>query len=108
MEYVIFFILGVLCCVIGGINTTGNISTVKYRQRRRVAPENRKAFGVIVGIGMIIIGISFIVAGILLILAEKQLNPVLENVAGISIIVGAVVGLVLQSFATIKYNKGIF
>ena len=108
MEYISIFILGAVCCVLGIINATGNLSTIKYRQRRRVAPEHRKAFGLIVGIGTIIMGVAFIVTGILLVLAEKYASLALETAGGITTIVGAVIGLALNLFAMIKYNKGIF
>jgi uncharacterized protein YoxC len=84
------------------------LSTIKYRQRYRVAPENRKVYGMLVGIGTIIIGIAFIVTGILVVLAEKQANPALETAGGITTIAGTVVGLALDLFAIIKYNKGLF
>ena len=108
MEYVPVFILGAVCCALGIVNTTGNLSTIKYRQRRRVAPEHRKVYGMLMGIGTIVMGIAFIVTGILLVLAKKYASGALETAGGVTTIVGAVIGLALNLFAVIKYNKGIF
>lgn len=108
MEYISIFILGAVCCVLGIINATGNLSTIKYRQRRRVEPENRKAFGLIVGIGTIIMGVAFLITGVLLVIAEKSAAPSLETAGGIVTIVSTVIGLAMHFFAMIKYNKGIF
>ena len=107
-ELIAMIIMGVVCIVLGIINTTGNISTIKYHQRHRVAPENRLAFGRLVGSGTILIGVGFLVGGALFLLSQLQENPALETAGGIVSIIGAVVGLVIVVFATIKYNKGLF
>ena len=108
MESIAIFILGAICIVLGIVNMTGNISTIKYRHRKRVAPENRLAYGRIVGLGSIVLGICFLVSGIFFLISELQANPALETVGGITMIIGAVVGISAMMFAMIKYNKGIF
>ena len=107
MEYIAIFILGLVCIAIGVMKTMGNLSMIKYRHRRRVAPENRLAFGRLVGIGTIITGVGFLVSGTLFLLADLRANPALETAGGIATIIGAVIGLALMGFAMIKYNKGI-
>ena len=107
MEYIVVFILGAVCIAIGIMNMMGNVSLIKYRHRRRVAPENMLAFGRMVGVGTIITGVGFLVSGTLFLLAELRANPALETAGGIATIIGAVVGLAIMFFAMIKYNKGI-
>ena len=104
----LLIILAVVCIVLGIINCTGNISTIKYHQRKRVPPEKQLIFGRIMGAGTIIIGITLAISGILFLCAERQANAGLTNAGGIVIIVGFIVGLCLQFYAVIKYNKGIF
>ena len=107
MEFIAIFILGAVCIAIGVMNAMGNLSTIKYRHRKRVAPENRLAFGRLVGAGTIIVGVSFLISGVLVLLSELKANPALENAGGIVTIIGAAVGMSLMFFAMIKYNKGI-
>lgn len=108
MEYIAIFILGAVCIAIGVFNAMGNLSTIKYHHRKRVAPEHRLAYGRLVGAGTIIMGVSFLISGVLFLLSEIKANPALEASGGIGIIIGAVVGLAFMLFAMIKYNKGIF
>jgi hypothetical protein len=105
---IVIFIMGAICIVLGIINATGNISTIKYRHRRRVAPENQLAFGRLVGAGSILLGVGFLASGVLFFLSQLQENPALEGTGGIVMIIGAIVGLTLSFVAMIKYNKGIF
>ena len=107
MESIAIFILGAVCIAIGVMNTMGNLSTIKYRHRKRVAPENLLTFGKLVGGGTIIVGVAFLISGVLVLLSELKANPALENAGGIVTIIGAGVGLLLMFFAMIKYNKGI-
>ena len=57
-------IVGIICIVIGIINMKGNISSLHSYHRSRVAPEDVKPFGKLVGIGMIIIGIALMISGV--------------------------------------------
>ena len=108
MEFITLFILGAVCIAIGIMNMKGNLSLIKRRHIRRVAPENRLVFGRIVGVGTIITGVGFLVSGTLVLLSKLQANPALETAGGIATIIGAGIGLAIMFFAMIKYNKGIF
>ena len=105
---IITIILGVVCIVIGILNTQGNISTLHARHRRRVAEEDILPFGRLVGAGTIIIGGALIIGGIFLGLSELLENNMYANVGGGVLIAGFVVGLVISFIAMLKYNKGIF
>ena len=71
--------LGLLVCVLGIINMTGNISSLHWYHRRRVTEENRKPFGKLVGLGTLIIGLALIVFGIVTTTVQSENS---ENVSG--------------------------
>ncbi len=58
-------ILGVILIVLGIMNMKGNISSLHWYHRKRVAEEDRKPFGKLVGLGTLIIGIALVISGIL-------------------------------------------
>ena len=101
-------VLGVLVCVIGIINMTGNISSLHSYHRRRVTEEARKPFGRLVGLGTLIIGVSLILYGVLFFVYEKTQINALVIVGTAELIIGIVAGLVISFWAMIKYNHGIF
>ena len=108
LECIVLALLGAGLIVIGVLNTKGNISSLHYYHRKRVTEENRLPFGRLVGTGTIIIGAGMIVAGIFSLLSEVLEVALLLSI-GIGIMITAlVVGLVLNFYAMIKYNKGIF
>ena len=101
-------IIGAICIIIGISNMRGNISSLHSYHRSRVAPEDVKPFGKLVGIGMIIIGIGLIISGGLL-YATVLTDIKAYTTAGMAVMVlGFVAGLAISFFAMIKYNKGIF
>ena len=107
-EIIISVILGIVCIVLGVLNTKGNISTLHAYHRKRVTEENRLPFGRMVGAGTIVIGVGLIVGGTFLGLSELLTNPTYATVGGVILIVAFVVGLAISFAAMIKYNKGIF
>ena len=108
LESIILAVLGIVCIVIGILNTKGNISMLHAHHRKRVSEENIRPFGRMVGAGTIVIGAGFMIGGIFMGLSELLENNMYSNVGGIIMIVGFVVGLVISFVAMFKYNKGIF
>ena len=108
MESIITAILGIICIIIGIINTRGNITSLHFYHRHRVSAEDKPKFAKLVGIGTIIAGASCVVMSALSFLAtELQCNDLL--IAGsIVLCIGLIVGLGVCEYAMIKYNKGIF
>lgn len=103
-EFLVTAILGIMLCVIGVINTTGNVSSLHWYHRQRVTEADRKPFGRLVGLGTIIIGIGLIIFGVL-----SFFNIAWLTILGTVILVlGCVIGLGLNFYAMIKYNIGIF
>lgn len=101
IEYGFMLIFGVLIVCLGIMNFKGNISSIHWYNRRKVAKENEKQYGKYMGFGTIIVGSSLI------------LNSILQMIFGLEIfyciiVIGVVVGLGFILYSQIKYNKGIF
>ena len=103
-DFIMTLLLGILICVMGAINMTGNISTLHRYHRQRVTEENRKPFGKLVGLGTLVIGVGLIIFSVF-----NFINiGILTTLGMIILIVSIVVGMGLNFYAMIKYNKGIF
>lgn len=103
-DFIITLLLGILICVMGAINMTGNISTLHKYHRQRVTEENRKPFGKLVGLGTLVIGVGLIIFSVF-----NFINVgILTTLGMIILIVSIVVGMGLNFYAMFKYNKGIF
>ena len=86
IEYGFMLIFGVLIVCLGIMNFKGNISSIHWYNRRKVAKENEKQYGKYMGFGTIIVGSSLI------------LNSILQMIFGLEIfyciiVIGVVVGL---------------
>ena len=108
ISMIVTVLLGILLCVLGGVNMTGNVSSLHYYHRKRVKEEDKKPFGRLVGIGSIIIGVSIIALGIFMYCFEQSGIFTYFILGCVIFGVGIVAGLALNFFAMIKYNKGIF
>lgn len=107
-SYVVAFLVGVLCIVLGISNMRGNISSLHSYHRHRVSEEDRIPFGKQVGLGTIIVGIGIIVFSVLSAATLYTENNGFILVGTTILIVGIIVGLIISFKAMIKYNKGIF
>ena len=105
---VVTIAVGILCIVIGILNTKGNISMLHSYHRKRVTEADRLPFGRLVGLGMILIGISVIVGGVLMTLGELLEGDLFVIAGTVLMIVGLLAGIAVSFYAMIKYNKGIF
>ena len=101
-------VFGLLVCILGIVNMTGNISSLHWYHRQRVIEENRKPFGRLVGIGTIIIGLAMIVFGILFLISEQTRLDVWVIIGVAELIAGIVAGMAVSFYAMKKYNGGIF
>ena len=107
-EFIVTFIVGIVCIVIGISNTKGNISTLHSYHRKRVSEEDRIPFGKEVGRGMIIVGIAIMVYSASSI-AAIHFDARLYSVIGIVIfVIGLIIGLGFAFHAMFKYNQGLF
>ena len=101
-------IVGIICIVIGMVNMKGNISSLHSYHRSRVAPEDVKPFGKLVGIGMIIIGIALIIAGVFTYLTILTDLAIYTAIGMVIMTLGFIAGLGIAFYAMKKYNRGIF
>ena len=101
-------ILGILLSILGFSNMKGNFSSIHRYHRKRITAENRVPFGRMVGAGTIICGISLVVSGCLTCISEKMQLDTLALIGSVVLGVGLIVGLALNFYAMLKYNKGIF
>ncbi len=100
--------LGLLVCILGIINMTGNISSIHSYHRQRVTEENRKPFGRLVGLGTLIIGVAMILFGVLFLIFENTQLDILVIIGVAELIAGIIAGMIISFYAMKKYNKGIF
>ncbi len=106
--YIVTFLVGVVCIVLGISNMRGNISSLHSYHRHRVSEEDKIPFGKKVGIGTIICGCAVMSFSILSAITLYTENQKFVLVGTVLLIAGLVAGLGLSFYAMIKYNKGIF
>ena len=107
-SYIVAFLVGALCIVLGISNMRGNISSLHSYHRHRVSEEDRIPFGKQVGLGTVIIGIGIIIFSVMSAVSLYTENNIFTLIGTAVLIVGIVVGLIMSFKAMIKYNKGIF
>ena len=100
--------LGLLISILGIINMTGNISSIHWYHRQRVTEENRRPFGMLVGLGTLIIGLSMIVFGILFLISERTQLTALVIIGVAELVTSIIAGMIVSFYAMKKYNGGIF
>ena len=108
LEFIVTFIVGIVCVALGVSNMRGNISSLHAYHRNRVSEADIVPFGKQVGLGTVIIGIGIMVFSGLSAVTLYTENDVFLLV-GTAVMIGCmVIGLILSFRAMIKYNKGIF
>ena len=93
--------LGAILSALGIFNMCGNIGSIHWYNRRKVAKEDQKIYCLIVGLGTLIVGVGLIAAGIVQALVGVEESAFI-------MVVGILVGLVLILYAQFKYNRGLF
>lgn len=107
-DFIVSFIVGVICIVIGISNIRGNISSLHSYHRKRVSEEDIIPFGKRVGCGTIIIGVAVDIFSILSAITQYTENQVFIVAGMVIMFAGIAVGIGITFQAMIKYNKGIF
>jgi hypothetical protein len=100
--------LGVLICILGIINMTGNISSLHRYHRHRVAAEDVKPFGKRVGLGTLLCGVGVLIYSGMLFVFEKTAHELFVLIGVFGMITALAVGIGISLYAIRKYNKGIF
>lgn len=107
----IFFISSIIGAVISALglkNMFGRVSALHWYHCRRVAPYDVRAFGKMVGGGMLAAGISCITFGSSFLLLDTYDKVWWILIGTLVLIIGITLGAVLSVVALVKYNKGIF
>lgn len=100
-ERIAMIALGVLMILLGVLNVRGDLSSIHWYNRRKVAAKDRPAYGRCMGAGSTAIGGSLLFTGIL------QLAHPAEVWYWITLL-GVILGLGMMLYGQIRYNRGIF
>ena len=106
--FIISFLVGGLCVALGISNILGNISSIHFYHRHRVSDENKSRFGKKIGLGSVIIGGAIMIFSALSIVTLYTKNNLFTIIGMIILVISIIVGIALNIYAMIKYNKGIF
>ena len=106
--FIVSFLVGGLCVALGISNMLGNISSIHFYHRHRVSDENKSRFGKKIGLGSIIIGGAIMIFSALSIVTLYTKNNLFTIIGMIILVISIIVGIALNIYAMIKYNKGIF
>jgi len=107
-SFVMPVVLGILIAALGICNMRGNINSIHWYHRQRVAEEDKKAFGKLMGLGTILCGSGIILFGIASLIAEITKVPVFITLGSAALVLCLIIGLGTSLYAMLKYNKGIF
>ena len=106
--FIVSFIVGVVCVMIGFLNRKGRIEMLHSYHRHRVEKKDRVPFGKKVGLGMILVGVSIMVysalSAVTLLTEQDVYSSVGTAVFGVGILLG--LGIIVKAMN--QYNKGIF
>ncbi len=100
-KFVAFLLIGGVLTVLGAANIKGNISSIHWYNRRKVAERDIPKYGKCMGSGTLIMGVSLILSALLEVIFK---TAILDYI----VLTGCVVGLAIMLYGQIKYNKGIF
>lgn len=106
--FIVSFLVGGLCVALGISNMLGNISSIHFYHRHRVSDENKSRFGKKIGLGSVIIGGAIMIFSALSIVTLYTKNNLFTIIGMIILVISIIVGIALNIYAMIKYNKGIF
>lgn len=108
IVFIIAIIIGLIIIAIGLKNIKGNIDSIHSYHRHRVSEEDKAIFGKYMGIGTIICGIAVMIFGIFSILSIVLSLSQLMVCGSYLTMILVTIGVVILTFTTIKYNKGLF
>ena len=100
MNNITFLVFGLFLSLIGIMNITGDISTVRSYNRRNVSKEDVPKYGRAMGTGTLIIGVSLVAAFVVAIWNEAVIMFIIRP----SVLVG--IGFML--YAQFRYNRRLF
>ncbi len=87
---------------------TGNVSSLHWYHRQRVAENDIKPFGKRVGLGTVLCGAATVFYGATQLVYELTSLKVFIWIGTAGTLIGLSVGLFIMLIAIIKYNKRLF
>ena len=106
MESIIIPIaLGILLIILGVNNLKGNINSIHWYHRKRVAEEDKAEFGKLMGIGTIICGVGCVLFGLFAGLTELLNQKLFIIIGSVLVVVCMVVGLGISFYAILMLMK---
>ena len=101
MSRMMILLLGIVLCVLGAVNFTGNISTIHSYNRLHVREEDVPKYGKIMGTGTMIIGVGMLAGeGV-----EAAGSPFPSEFV---MIPALIIGVGLMMYGQFRYNGGLF
>lgn len=101
-RMITLLIFGGIISVLGILNITGKIVSIRWYNRQRVSEDDLPKYGKCIGTGSLIVGVSFMIFGIF---ETTFQSAIFEYV----ILFGCLVGVIVMLYGRFKYyNKGIF
>ena len=100
-KFAAFLLIGSVFIVLGITNIKGNISSIHWYNRRKVAESEIPKYGKCVGSGTLIMGVSMMLSALLEVILKTTIFDYI-------VLTGYVVGLAIILYGQFKYNKGIF
>jgi len=101
MKYVFLLFLGIIIIIMSIVNLRGNISTIHWRNRRRVSEADAPKYGRAMGLGTLLIGASIVLTAVLQMIFDSE-AVFYVTAAGIA------AGTAVMLYAQFKYNRGVF
>lgn len=100
-KWIVMTLIGILLMGLGIMNMKGDISSVHWYNRSKVAQEDIPKYGKCIGFGTFLIGASLAVSVLLeTVFPTVQTDPLA--------LAGCACGLGIMFYGQFKYNKGIF
>lgn len=100
-EWIAMIVLGLLLILMGILNLRGDLSSIHWYNRRKVAAEHRSAYGRCMGAGSAAIGGGLLLTGLLQLARPMEARYLIA-------LLGVILGLGLMLYGQFRYNRGIF
>lgn len=100
-KLIAFILIGCVLAALGITNMKGNISSIHWYNRRKVAESDIPKYGKCMGAGTLIMGVSLILSALFQVIFKTTAFDYI-------VLTGCAVGLALMLYGQFKYNKGIF
>ncbi len=99
MENIVLIVLGVALCILGVLNIKGDIRSIHRYNRSKVKEEDKKKYGMFVGVGTSLCGLAMFI---------EYISIIYLGHLDLLVIAIVILGIILIIIGQLKYNKGLF